>query len=163
MLAVDIVGSMSHIGDCDPDDAQAFFDRCFDHIRGAIEPAGGSLVSFEGDGGIAAFGWPGAHEDHADRAFAAAWAIQHGTELAPGPGGRPVQFRVGVHSGLVALRQVRRGGRWRLDTVGATVHIAAKLQQAAPPGGIMVSAGAVRLCRARPDLRRGRRPPFSTA
>jgi len=151
MLAVDIVGSMRHIADCDPDDAQSFFDRCFHHMRRAIEPAGGNLVSFEGDGGIAAFGWPAAHEDHSDRACEAAWGIQHG-EVALGPDGSPVRFRVGIHSGLVALRKVRRGGRSRLDTVGATVHIAAKLQQSALPGGILISAEAVRLCRSRLDL-----------
>jgi class 3 adenylate cyclase/tetratricopeptide (TPR) repeat protein len=159
VLAVDIVGSMPHIAECDPDDAQAFFDRCFDHVRRVIEPAGGSLVSFEGDGGIAAFGWPGAHEDHADRACAAAWDIQHGADTGVGPDGRPVQFRVGVHSGLVALRKVRRGGRSRLDTVGATVHIAAKLQQNAAPGGILVSAEVIRLCRARLDLLPRPTPP----
>jgi len=159
VLAVDIVGSMPHIADCDPDDAQSFFDRCFSHVRRAIEPAGGSLVSFEGDGGIAAFGWPGAHEDHADRACAAAWDIHHATDIGIGPDGRPVQFRVGVHSGLVALRKVRRGGRSRLDTVGATVHIAAKLQQNAAPGGILVSAEAVRLCRTRLDLAPRPTPP----
>jgi class 3 adenylate cyclase/tetratricopeptide (TPR) repeat protein len=158
VLAVDVVGSMPHIADCDPDDAQSFFDRCFSHVRRAIEPAGGSLVSFEGDGGIAAFGWPGAHEDHADRACAAAWDIQH-ADIGIGPDGRPVRFRVGVHSGLVALRKVRRGGRSRLDTVGATVHIAAKLQQNAAPGGILVSAEAVRLCRTRLDLAPRPTPP----
>lgn len=160
MLAVDIVGSMPHIADCDPDEAQSFFDRCFSHMRRAIEPAGGTLVSFEGDGGIAAFGWPGAHEDHADRACAAAWDIQHAGAMGVGPDGRPVQFRVGIHSGLVALRKVRRGGRSRLDTVGATVHIAAKLQQNAAPGGILVSAEAVRLCRTRLDLAPRPTPPI---
>jgi class 3 adenylate cyclase/tetratricopeptide (TPR) repeat protein len=151
MLAVDIVGSMRHIADCDPDDAQSFFDRCFGHMRKALEPAGGNLVSFEGDGGIAAFGWPSAHEDHADRACQAAWDIQH-VAVGPGPDGSPVRFRIGVHSGLVALRKVRRGGRFRLDTVGATVHIAAKLQQSAAPGGILISAEAARLCRSQLDL-----------
>lgn len=151
MLAVDIVGSMRHIANCDPDDAQSFFDRCFEHMRKALEPAGGNLVSFEGDGGIAAFGWPSAYEDHADRACQAAWDIQN-IEVRPGPDGSPVRFRIGIHSGLVALRKVRRGGRYRLDTVGATVHIAAKLQQSAAPGAILISAETARLCRLRLEL-----------
>jgi class 3 adenylate cyclase/tetratricopeptide (TPR) repeat protein len=146
MLAVDIVGSMRHIADCDPDDAQSFFDRCFKHIREAIEPSGGSLVSFEGDGGIAAFGWPVAYEDHTDRACEAAWNLQN-RDAGLGPNGAPVRFRAGIHSGLVALRKVRRGRRSHLDTVGATVHIAAKLQQSAAPGGILLTAEAARLCR----------------
>jgi class 3 adenylate cyclase/tetratricopeptide (TPR) repeat protein len=154
ILAVDIVGSTRHIADCDPDDAQIFFDRCFDLMGHAIERAGGALVSFEGDGGIAAFGWPEALEDHADRACAAAWSLQHDRDPGSGPDGRPVRFRVGIHSGLVALRQLRRGGRSPLNTTGATVHIAAKLQQCAPPGGVLVSAEATRLCRSRLKLAR---------
>ncbi|HEX6374418.1 MAG TPA: AAA family ATPase [Allosphingosinicella sp.] len=152
VLAVDIVGSTRHIADCDPEDAQSFFDRCFEHMREMIERAGGAMVSFEGDGGIAAFGWPVAHEDHADRACAAAWSIQHAGDAGPGPDGRPVRFRIGLHSGLVALRRLRRGGRSRLDTVGATVHIAAKLQQRAPPGGVLISVEAAKLCRSRLEL-----------
>ena len=152
VLAVDIAGSTRHIADSDPDDAQTLFDRCFELWRVMITRAGGTMVSFEGDGGIAAFGWPDALEDHADRACTAAWDIQHGREAGAGPDGKPVQFRVGVHSGLVALRQVRRGGRSRLDTVGATVHVAAKLQQSAPYGEIVVSGEAARLCRSQLEL-----------
>lgn len=148
VLSADIVGSTDHIVACDPDDAQAFYDNCFEHVRQAVERASGTVVSYGGDGGIAAFGWPSSIEDHADRACAAAWEIQHANGDRLGPDGKPVQFRVGVHSGLVALRHIRREGRPRLDTVGATVNIAAKLQQSAPVGGVLVSANTARLCRA---------------
>ena len=147
ILAVDIVGSTAHIADCDPDDAQIFFDRCFKHMQRMIKRAGGTMVSFEGDGGIAAFGWPDAVEDHADSACRAAWGIQHEGEAAIGPDGRQARFRIGIHSGLVALRQLRRGGRMQLNTVGAAVHIAAKLEQGASAGSILVSADAARLSR----------------
>lgn len=159
VLAVDIVGSMRHIADCDPDDAQTFFDRCFEHIGEMAARSGGTLVSFEGDGGIAAFGWPDGLEDHAERACTAAWAIQHAGDPGLGPDRRPVRFRVGVHSGLVALRELRRGGRSRFSTVGATVHIAAKLQQCAAPGSIVVSGEVARLCRSRLDLAPHELPP----
>lgn len=159
VLAFDIVGSMRHIADCDPDEAQSFFDRCFGRIRRAVQAAGGTLVSFEGDGGIAAFGWPDAHEDHADRACAAAWTIQHGGKPVRGPDGRGARFRIGLHSGLVAVRRVRRVGRARLDTVGATVHAAAKLQQAAGPGTIFLSAEVLRLSRSRLALTPRTVPP----
>lgn len=152
LLAVDIVGSTLHIARCDPDDAQAFFDRCFEHIGRVTESASGKLVSFEGDGGIAAFGWPDALEDHADRACAAAWEIQHSGDVGMGPDGQAVQFRIGVHSGLVALRELRRGDRSRFNAAGASVHIAAKLQQCAAPGRILVSGEAARLCRSHPTL-----------
>jgi len=79
ILAADIVGSTRHIATCDPDDAQLLFDRWFERFRTAVENAGGALVSYEGDGGIAAFGWPTAFEDHArpaPRQFITTCALQ---------------------------------------------------------------------------------------
>jgi class 3 adenylate cyclase/tetratricopeptide (TPR) repeat protein len=152
VLAADIVGSTGHIAACDPDDAQAFYDHCFEHVRAAVERASGTVVSYGGDGGIAAFGWPSSIEDHADRACAAAWDIQRSNKGRLGPDGMPVRFRVGVHSGLVALRQLRGKARSQFDTIGATVNIAAKLQQSAPAGGVLVSAQAARLCRSQLEL-----------
>ena len=64
VLAVDMVGSTRHIAACDPDDAQAFLDHWLAHIRNAVEHAGGVIVHYAGDGGIAIFGWPSAFEDH---------------------------------------------------------------------------------------------------
>jgi len=147
VLSADIVGSTRHIATCDPDDAQRFFDHWFDYVRDAVENAGGTLVSYEGDGGIAVFGWPSALEDHADRACAAAWEIQRTNNGPLGPGGQAVQFRVGVHSGLAAVREINRGGVSRFDTVGVTVNVAGKLQQCGPPGGVLVSAQTAKLCR----------------
>ena len=99
VLAVDMVGSTRNIAACDPDEAQAFLDQWLDHIRRSVERFGGQIVHYAGDGGIAIFGWPTAYEDHADRACIAAWDIQGHSE-STGPGGHPVNFRVGVHSGL---------------------------------------------------------------
>jgi len=149
ILAADIANSTQHIVDCDPEDALQLFDRWFDHFRGTVERSGGKLISYEGDGGIAVFGWPTALEDHADRACAAAWDLQVVPEGRLGPGGQPVRFRVGVHSGIAAVRHVDRDGNLYPNTVGATVNIAAKLQQAAQAGGILVSAQTARLCRMR--------------
>ncbi len=154
-----MVDSTSHIAAYDPDDAQLLFDECFEHLRGVIERWGGSLVNYGGDGGIATFGWPASLEDHADRACSAAWDIQHSNSSRTGPDGRPVRFRVGVHSGLVALRQIHRDGRSRFDPVGATVNIAAKLQQSAPGGGVVVSDQSVKLCRVQLALEPHERAP----
>ena len=152
VLAVDMVGSTRHIAACDPDDAQAFLDKWLDHVRGAVERAGGQIVHYAGDGGIAIFGWPSAFEDHADRACIAAWDIQKGPSESTGPGGDPVSFRVGVHSGLVGVRKGGRNSISRFDVAGATVHVAAKLQQEASPGEVLVSAETVKLCRSPLDL-----------
>lgn len=152
VLAVDMVGSTRHIAACDPDDAQAFLDQWLDHIRGAVERAGGVIVHYAGDGGIAIFGWPSAFEDHADRACIAAWDIQQGYGESAGPRGNPVTFRVGVHSGLVGVRKGGRNAISRFDVAGATVHVAAKLQQEASPGEVLLSAETARLCRSPLDL-----------
>jgi len=146
ILSVDMVGSTRHIAGCDPEDAQSFLDIWFEHIRGAVERAGGLMVHYAGDGGIAMFGWPSSFEDHAERACRAAWDITQ-TAGATGPQGSVVQFRVGVHCGLVGLREARPEGRFRFDIAGTTVHIAAKLQQRANPGEAIVSAEVAKLCR----------------
>src|SRR6516165_6674840 len=151
VLAVDMVGSTRHIAACDPDEAQAFLDLWLDHIRRSVEHLGGKIVHYAGDGGIAIFGWPTACEDHADRACIAAWDIQGHSE-STGPGGDPVNFRVGVHSGLVGLRRGGRNAIARFDVAGATVHVAAKLQQEAAPGEVRVSAETAKLCRSPLDL-----------
>ena len=151
VLAVDMVGSTRHVAACDPDDAQVFLDQWLDHIRSSVERVGGQIVHYAGDGGIAIFGWPSAYEDHADRACIAAWDLQRHRE-ATGPGGHPVHFRVGVHSGLVGLRKGGRNAIYRFDASGATVHVAAKLQQEASPGEVWVSAETAKLCRSPLDL-----------
>ena len=151
VLAVDMVGSTRHVAACDPDEAQAFLDGWLDHIRTSVERVGGQIVHYAGDGGIAIFGWPSAYEDHADRACIAAWDIQ-GHSSATGPGGHPVNFRVGVHSGLVGLRKGGRNAIYRFDVAGSTVHVAAKLQQGASPGEVHLTAETARLCRSPLDL-----------
>src|SRR6516162_6861685 len=151
VLAVDMVGSTRHIAACDPDEAQAFLDQWLNHIRSSVERLGGQIVHYAGDGGIAIFGWPTACEDHAHRACIAAWDIQGHSE-STGPGGHPVKFRVGIHSGLVGLRKGGRNAIYRFEVAGATVHVAAKLQQEASPGEVRVSAETARLCRSPLDV-----------
>jgi class 3 adenylate cyclase/tetratricopeptide (TPR) repeat protein len=152
VLAVDMVGSTRHIAACDPDDAQTFLDHWFEHVRDAVEGAGGVIVHYAGDGGIAIFGWPSAFEDHAERACIAAWDIQQRHGGASGPHGNPVLFRVGVHSGLVGVRKAAHNQFSRFDVAGATVHFAAKLQQIAPAGEVLISAETARLCRSPLEL-----------
>lgn len=147
VVAVDVVGSTKHILGRDPEDAQDFLDDCFDHFRDAVESQGGRLISYEGDGGIALFGWPVALEDHADRACAAAWRLQHPDVRPVAPSGQPVSFRVGVHSGLVGVRHLDLEGRSGWNAVGEVVNLAAKLQQLAPSDKVVVSAATIELCR----------------
>lgn len=155
VLAVDTVNSTGHIAGDDPDDAQELLDRIFEHLDGTIRRAGGLMVNYSGDGGIAVFGWPTSMEDHADRACETAWLIQHpGTESGRIRDvlNRPIRFRVGIHSGLVGLRRMDMQIGSRLDPVGGTVHIAAALQKIAPPDSIFVSSKTVELCRSTLEL-----------
>ena len=150
VLAVDTVDSTGHIADVDPDQARELLDRIFDHLKRAVEKCGGLLVSYAGDGGLAVFGWPNSLEDHADRACEAAWRIQEpAARKKPlrSADGRSVQFRVGVHSGLVSLRSIKRDVRAGIDTVGGAVHLAAALQKSARPDRILLSSRTVNLCR----------------
>ena len=149
VLAVDTVNSTGHIAHVDPDQAHELLDRIFDHLERAVEKSGGLLVSYAGDGGLAVFGWPNAVEDHADRACEAAWRIQEpATREKPlrGADGRSIQFRVGVHSGLVSLRSIKRDARAGINTVGGAVHLAAALQKSARPDRILLSSRTVKLC-----------------
>jgi class 3 adenylate cyclase/tetratricopeptide (TPR) repeat protein len=154
VLAVDTVDSTGHIAGEDPDDAQELLDRIFDYLDGIIGGAGGLIVSYAGDGGIAVFGWPQSMEDHADRACTAAWQLQNpgADHLFADQSGRPIRFRVGLHSGLVGLRRMSRGRETRLDTVGGTVHLAAALQKKASPGGILISSKTLDLCHSELEL-----------
>ncbi len=155
VLAVDTVDSTGHVADVDPDQAQELLDRIFDHLNRAVEQAGGLIVSYSGDGGLAVFGWPNSLEDHADRACEAAWRIQElATQGNPlrGADGRPVQFRVGLHSGLVSLRSIKRGVRAGISIVGGAVHLAATLQKSARPDRILLSSKTANLCRSLPQF-----------
>ncbi len=155
VLAVDTVNSTGHIAGDDPDDAQELLDRIYEHLDGTIRRAGGLMVNYSGDGGIAVFGWPTSMEDHADRACETAWVIQHpetDAQRIRDAVGRPIRFRVGIHSGLVGLRRMDMQIGSRLDPVGGTVHIAAALQKMAPPDSVYVSSKTVELCRSTLDL-----------
>ncbi len=155
VLAFDVVGSTQHIAKLDPDDAQEFLDECYLYLKTVIEQAGGFLANYNGDGGIAVFGWPQSMENHADQACVAAWNIQARSEkYIRGPDNKGVRFRVGVHSGLVGMRRFRLEGGSKLDTVGGTVHISAALEKDAPQGGILISSITRALCRATLDVER---------
>ena len=156
VVAFDVVDSTSAIAGLDPDDAEVFLDQIYMHCKSVIEAEGGMLASFAGDGGIAIFGWPRSMEDHAARACHAAWSIHQEPSSGPLPGrpdGKPAQFRVGIHSGLVGLRQIEFEDGLRLDLVGGTVHLAASLEKHAPATKTLVSSHTLDLCHSPPKSR----------
>src|SRR5262245_14822712 len=122
--------------------------RAFELMLAEVHANEGTVNQFLGDGIMALFGAPIAHEDHARRAVRAALGIARAVEayqaeLAP----RGITFRArqGLNTGLVVVGSI--GGDLRMDytAVGDTTNVAARLQQAAEPGRVTVSEATHRL------------------
>jgi class 3 adenylate cyclase/tetratricopeptide (TPR) repeat protein len=148
VLFCDIVGSVpvtDRLG------AEAMRDLVSSFLTTSLDEVhryGGTAPQFTGDGFMALFGAPVAQEDHVRRALLAAVAIQRAlrSELRPtGILGMEVPVRIGVHTGPVVFGPV--SGNLRMDptAIGDTANVAARLQEAAEPGGILVSEATHRL------------------
>lgn len=142
ILFADIVGYTSLGERHDPELVQALVSHTFDRLSSEVEAFGGLIEKFAGDAILALFGVPVAHEDDPERAIRAAIEMQRAiaslsAEMAR-DGGPPVELRVGVETGevLVDLERAFRG-RDRLVT-GDAVNTAARLQQSAPVGAVVV-------------------------
>ena len=136
VLFCDLVGFTSRAEQMDPEDVRALLAPYHAHVRGELERFGGTVEKFIGDAAMAVFGAPVAHEDDPERAVRAAlairdWAAEQGIEL-----------RIGVNSGeaLVTI-----GGE-PLAT-GDVVNTAARLESAAPTGGVLAGAATYRATR----------------
>jgi class 3 adenylate cyclase/tetratricopeptide (TPR) repeat protein len=128
VLFCDVVGSTALGESVDPEALQAVLARYFERMRGIVESHGGSVEKFIGDAVMAVFGVPAAHEDDALRACRAAVEMRNALpELG-------VEGRIGVNTG-----EVLTGTEERLAT-GDAVNVAARLEQAAEPGEVLVGA-----------------------
>ena len=127
----------------DPEDVHGIMDRAFDVILDAVHQHEGTINQFLGDGVMALFGAPIAHEDHAQRALSAALAIQGA--LAPLAAdirrthGVEFRMRMGINTGLVVVGAIGRDLRMDYTAIGDTVNLAARLVGIAMPGQIVVS------------------------
>jgi DNA-binding SARP family transcriptional activator len=137
-LFVDLVGSTELVASDDPERARVLLDRYFDAISGEIEEAGGTVEKFIGDAVVAVFGAPVAQEDHAERALHVALAIRRRLgELF----GDDVQLRTGIATGEVVVGKPREAGSF---VTGVAVNAAARLEEEAAPGEILVSERTAR-------------------
>jgi len=126
VLFCDVVGSTALGDSVDPEALQALLARYFERMSGIVESHGGTVEKFIGDAVMAVFGVPVAHEDDALRACRAAVEMRHALpELG-------VQGRIGVNTG-----EVLTGTEERLAT-GDAVNVAARLEQAAEPGEVLI-------------------------
>src|SRR2546425_2939307 len=127
----------------DPEEVHAIMDRAFEVILSEVHRYEGTINQFLGDGVMALFGAPIAHEDHAHRALSSALAIQKELEPLAEEVRRThdVEFRMrmGINTGLVVVGAIGKDLRMDYTAVGDTTNLAARLLGLAKPGQIVVS------------------------
>jgi class 3 adenylate cyclase len=149
VLFADLKGSMELLADRDPEEARKLLDPVLEHMMEAVHRYEGTVNQVMGDGIMALFGAPLAHEDHAVRACYAALRMQrrvnvYADEIQRG-GGTPVQIRVGLNSGEVVVRAISSDLRMDYTAVGLTTHLAARMEQMAKPGSVLVTGETLKL------------------
>ncbi|MDX1468734.1 MAG: adenylate/guanylate cyclase domain-containing protein [Acidimicrobiia bacterium] len=135
VLFVDLVGFTAESDEADPEDVHARLVPYHDRVRHEIESYGGTVEKLIGDGVMAVFGAPTAHEDDPERAVRAALRIQNGVEeLNEERTDLTFQVRIGINTGEAMV--TTGGGGERI--VGDVVNTASRLESIAPPGGVVV-------------------------
>ena len=149
VLFCDLVGSTGLAERLGADTMHVLLSRFFELALTHVHRYEGTVNQFLGDGFMALFGAPIAHEDHARRAVLAALDIRRSVEERPLalPSGDDVRIvlRMGLHTGFVVVGAIGDNLRMDYTAVGDTSHLAARLQQAAEPGAILVSDATARL------------------
>jgi class 3 adenylate cyclase/tetratricopeptide (TPR) repeat protein len=141
VLFADLAGSTALGELLDPEDVRELQSELFELVNAEVERYGGTTEKFAGDAVLAVFGIPSAHEDDPERAVRAGLAVQQSfgsfTERVQGRHGADVGLRIGVNTGeVVAAREAAAGGE--LMVSGDAVNVAARLQQHAEPGEVLV-------------------------
>lgn len=145
----DVTGFTSLSEKLDPEAVHQIMDGCFKILMQEIHKYEGTINQFTGDGVMALFGAPLAHEDHAQRACHAALAIQQSlTKYArkvKAEFGLDFKMRIGLNSGPVVVGAIGNDLRMDYTAVGDTTNLAARMESMAEPGGILVSNSTHRL------------------
>jgi class 3 adenylate cyclase len=149
VLFADLKGSMELLADRDPEEARQLLDPVLARLMAAVHRYEGTVNQVMGDGIMALFGAPLAHEDHAVRACYAALAMQesirHYSAEVRRTHGVEVQIRVGLHSGEVVVRAIDNDLHMDYSAIGQTTPLAARMEQLATPGSIRLTAETLRL------------------
>jgi len=149
VLFADLKGSMELLADRDPEEARKLLDPVLERMIEAVHRYEGTVNQVMGDGIMALFGAPLAHEDHAVRACYAALDLQAAigrlAEEARRTFGVELQVRVGLNSGEVVVRAIGNDLHMDYTAVGQTTHLAARMEQLATPGAIRLTADTLRL------------------
>ena len=149
VLFADLKGSMELLADRDPEEARKLLDPVLEHMMEAVHRYEGTINQVMGDGIMALFGAPIAHEDHAVRACYAALRMQGSVaryaEDVRRRHGIDVQIRLGLNSGEVVVRAIGSDLHMDYTAVGQTTHLAARMEQLARPGTTLIPAETLRL------------------
>jgi class 3 adenylate cyclase len=149
VLFADLKDSTELIRGLDPESAQQLLDPAIHHMMDAVHRFEGTVNQVLGDGIMALFGAPIAHEDHALRACYAALAMQAAmrsyTEEVRRTRGLELRLRVGLNSGEVVVRAIGNDLHMDYSAVGETTHLAARMEQLATPGSSRLTAATLRL------------------
>ncbi len=149
VLFADLKGSMELLADRDPEQTRKLLDPVLEYMMDAVHHYEGTVNQVMGDGIMALFGAPLAHEDHAVRACYAALRMQesvrHYADEVRRAEGIPIQIRVGLNSGEVVVRSIGSDLHMDYTAVGQTTHLAARMEQMAAPGTILTTGSTLSL------------------
>ena len=145
-MFVDLVGSTELSQRLDPEDMRDVILAYQQAVSREIARYEGRVAKLMGDGVLAYFGWPQAHEDDAERAVRAGLAAATATAGLTAPGGKPLAARVGIATGLVVVGDlIGEGAAQEEAVVGDTPNLAARLQALAEPGAVVIADATQRL------------------
>jgi class 3 adenylate cyclase/tetratricopeptide (TPR) repeat protein len=149
VLFADLKGSMELLADRDPEEARKLLDPVLERMMAAVHGYEGTVNQVMGDGIMALFGAPVAHEDHAVRACYAALRMQESVKRYAEDVRRShaavVKIRVGLNSGIVVVRAIGSDLDMDYTAVGLTTHLAARMEQIADPGAIVITPDTLAL------------------
>jgi class 3 adenylate cyclase/tetratricopeptide (TPR) repeat protein len=149
VLFADLKGSMELLADRDPEEARKLLDPVLERMMEAVHRYEGTVNQVMGDGIMALFGAPLAHEDHGVRACYAALRMQESVkkhaEEVRGSRVPVVKIRVGLNSGEVVVRSIGSDLHMDYTAVGQTTHLAARMEQLASPGSILLTPATLNL------------------
>jgi len=174
ILFSDVKGSAAMGENLDPEDVMEIMDGAFDVLIEPIYRYEGTLARLMGDAILAFFGAPIAHEDDPERACRAALditaeAAEYAEKLEKDRGIKGFNVRVGINTGLVVVGEVGSDLRVEYTAMGDAINLAARMEQNAPPGGILIThdtyrhvRGVFDVLRQEPLTVKGRRQPVQT-
>src|SRR5215472_9842506 len=144
VLFAEVAGFTTLAEQLDPEVVHDIINRCFEGINAEVHRFEGTINQYTGDGVMALFGAPLAHEDSPRRAVHAALGIQRAigdvAQTLQAERGLSLRMRIGINTGLVVVGKIGDDLRMDYTAVGDTTNLAARLQQMAQPGSVVISA-----------------------